>query len=134
MLSGCGLATLPVPLDAECAALRAQGLAFMTRRFDRLVEGGVRKRRHFASAMTMLGYSDGASHSDGASYLELVEFLIVQFVVVFKNFVMVFPELPLISSSQGCQGCLLGKFMIGQRKIFESQFNGVGVLPEHLLK
>ncbi len=48
---------------------------FMTRRFDRLVENGVRYRRHFASAMNLLGYSDGTDHSDGASYLELVEFL-----------------------------------------------------------
>ena len=47
----------------------------MTKRFDRVVDGRKRKRIHFASAMTMLGYTDGASHADGASYLELVEFL-----------------------------------------------------------
>ncbi|MDE0866943.1 MAG: HipA domain-containing protein [Rubripirellula sp.] len=49
---------------------------FMVKRFDRVVENGERKRRHFASAMTMLGYSDGTSFKDGASYLEIVEFLI----------------------------------------------------------
>lgn len=49
---------------------------FMTKRFDRIVKNGVRHRRHFASAMTMLGYSDGTDHSDGASYLEIVEFLL----------------------------------------------------------
>lgn len=48
---------------------------FMVKRFDRVVDGGVRKRRHFASAMTMLGYSDGAGFEDGASYLDIVEFL-----------------------------------------------------------
>ncbi|MBS2099764.1 type II toxin-antitoxin system HipA family toxin, partial [Carboxylicivirga linearis] len=45
---------------------------FLTKRFDRTVTG---ERLHFASAMTMLGYTDGQDHSDGASYLELVEFL-----------------------------------------------------------
>jgi len=48
---------------------------FMVKRFDRVVENGERKRRHFASAMTMLGYADGTSFKDGASYLEIVEFL-----------------------------------------------------------
>ena len=48
---------------------------FMVKRFDRTIENGERKRRHFASAMTMLGYSDGTSFKDGASYLEIVEFL-----------------------------------------------------------
>jgi serine/threonine-protein kinase HipA len=45
---------------------------FLTKRFDRTVRN---ERLHFASAMTMLGYSDGQDHADGASYLELVEFL-----------------------------------------------------------
>ena len=44
---------------------------FLTKRFDR--ENN--KRIHFASAMTLLGYSDGANASDGASYLELAEFI-----------------------------------------------------------
>jgi serine/threonine-protein kinase HipA len=45
---------------------------FLTKRFDRSEEN---ERIHFASAMTMLGYTDGQDHSDGASYLELVEFI-----------------------------------------------------------
>lgn len=45
---------------------------FLTKRFDRNAQG---QRVHFASAMTMLGYADGQDHSDGASYLELVEFI-----------------------------------------------------------
>jgi serine/threonine-protein kinase HipA len=45
---------------------------FLTKRFDRTEKGG---RIHFASAMTMLGYIDGQDHTDGASYLELVEFI-----------------------------------------------------------
>jgi len=48
---------------------------FMVKRFDRVADNGRRRRRHFASAMTMLGYFDGASFKDGASYLEIVEFL-----------------------------------------------------------
>jgi serine/threonine-protein kinase HipA len=46
---------------------------FLTKRFDRTPDGN---RRHFASAMTLLGYNDGADFQDGASYLELVEFII----------------------------------------------------------
>jgi serine/threonine-protein kinase HipA len=48
---------------------------FMVKRFDRVIEDGKRMRKHFASSMTMLGYSDGASFKDGASYLEIVDFL-----------------------------------------------------------
>lgn len=46
---------------------------FLTKRFDRTNDN---VRVHFASAMTMLGYTDGQDHSDGASYLELVEFIL----------------------------------------------------------
>ena len=45
---------------------------FLTKRFDRTDVG---ERIHFASAMTMLGYKDGKNHTDGVSYLELVEFI-----------------------------------------------------------
>ena len=45
---------------------------FLSRRFDRTTNG---KRLHFASAMTLLGYSDGVSFKDGASYLEIAEFI-----------------------------------------------------------
>ena len=45
---------------------------FLTKRFDRGKDG---QRIHFASAMTMLGYVDGQDHADGASYLELVDFI-----------------------------------------------------------
>jgi serine/threonine-protein kinase HipA len=46
---------------------------FLTKRFDRTTDG---KRIHFASAMTLLDYTDGVNFQDGASYLELVEFII----------------------------------------------------------
>lgn len=45
---------------------------FITKRFDRTPQG---ERIHFASAMTLLGYVDGASHSSGVSYLDLAEFI-----------------------------------------------------------
>lgn len=45
---------------------------FLTKRFDRTATG---ERIHFASAMTLLGYSDGIDHTAGASYLEIAEFL-----------------------------------------------------------
>lgn len=61
--------------DAMVDRLGRPHHTFMVRRFDRALEEGCRVRKHFASAMTMLGYSDGASFRDGASYLEMVEFL-----------------------------------------------------------
>ena len=45
---------------------------FLTKRFDRTINGG---RIHFASAMTMLGYTDGQDHENGISYLELAGFI-----------------------------------------------------------
>ncbi len=44
---------------------------YLTKRFDRTSKA---ERIHFASAMTLLGYTDG-ERSAGASYLELVEFI-----------------------------------------------------------
>lgn len=45
---------------------------FLTKRFDRSKK---RERIHFASAMTMLGYMDGADRNAGVSYIEIAEFL-----------------------------------------------------------
>lgn len=41
---------------------------FLIKRFDRI---GLTTRIHFASAMTLLGYRDGADHHEGVSYLDL---------------------------------------------------------------
>jgi serine/threonine-protein kinase HipA len=46
---------------------------FLSKRFDRT---NTCERIHFASAMTLLGYTDGADFHNGASYLEFAEFLI----------------------------------------------------------
>ncbi len=68
---------LAIAAGINMAESRAQKFSsdhytFLTKRFDRTVQ---RKRSHFASAMTLLGYSDGQDHSDGISYLDLVEFI-----------------------------------------------------------
>ena len=59
---------------SECKAERfgSNHHTFLTKRFDRNVAG---KRIHFASAMTLLGYSDGASYADGVSYLEIAQWI-----------------------------------------------------------
>jgi len=49
-----------------------QNHTFLSKRFDRTNDG---ERIHFSSAMTLLGYTDGADFHDGASYLEFAEFL-----------------------------------------------------------
>lgn len=46
---------------------------YLTKRFDRTADG---RRIHFSSAMTLLGYTNGVGAEDGASYLELAEFII----------------------------------------------------------
>lgn len=45
----------------------------LSRRFDRKESG---QRIHFASAMTLLGLSDGDNASDGHGYLDIVDFII----------------------------------------------------------
>ncbi len=47
------------------------GSTFLVKRFDR--EG--KRRIHFASAMTLLGKTDGASAADGVGYLDIVGFI-----------------------------------------------------------
>ncbi|WP_245565018.1 type II toxin-antitoxin system HipA family toxin [Spirosoma spitsbergense] len=45
---------------------------FLTNRFDRNTRN---QRIHFASAMTMLGFSDGQNHHEGVSYLHIAEWI-----------------------------------------------------------
>ncbi len=59
--------------ESKAQNFSSEYYTFLTKRFDRLNTG---ERLHFASAMTMLGYSDGQDFEDGASYLELAEFII----------------------------------------------------------
>ena len=58
--------------ESKAQKFSSDSYTFLTKRFDRTDKN---ERLHFASAITMLGYQDGQDHSDGASYLELVEFL-----------------------------------------------------------
>ena len=59
---------------AECKAIQfsSKQHTFLSKRFDRSTTG---KRIHFASAMTLLGYTDGADANEGVSYLELAEWI-----------------------------------------------------------
>jgi len=57
---------------AKIEKFSSRRFTFLTKRFDRTNR---RERIHFASAMTLLGHTDGDDFKTGASYLELVEFL-----------------------------------------------------------
>lgn len=46
---------------------------FLSRRFDRTDDG---HRRHFASAMTLLGLTDGCNAATGNGYLDIVDFIL----------------------------------------------------------
>lgn len=63
----CGL---DVP-DAKLEKFSKLGSTFIVKRFDR--DSG--RRIHFASAMTMLGKTDGASGADNVSYLDIASFI-----------------------------------------------------------
>lgn len=63
----CGL---NVP-ESKLETFSKLGSTFLIKRFDR---DGIR-RIHFASAMTLLGKTDGASAADGSSYLDIVSFI-----------------------------------------------------------
>jgi serine/threonine-protein kinase HipA len=54
----------------------------LSRRFDRTAEG---KRIHFASAMTLLGLSDGDKASTGNGYLDIVDFILQNCTDVNRN-------------------------------------------------
>jgi serine/threonine-protein kinase HipA len=58
--------------DSKAQKFSSNYYTFLTQRFDRTNNGD---RIHFASAMTMLGYTDGQDYEDGISYLELAEFI-----------------------------------------------------------
>ena len=64
------LCGLNVP-EAKLEKFSSYGSTFLTKRFDR---NGSR-RIHFASAMTLLGKTDGASAADGTSYLDIAAFI-----------------------------------------------------------
>lgn len=63
----CGL---DVP-ESRIETFSKLGSTFLVKRFDR--DGG--RRIHFASAMTLLGKTDGASAADGSSYLDIASFI-----------------------------------------------------------
>ena len=62
--------------EARIERFGGQHHTYLVRRFDRTPGRQGQERIHFASAMTLLGYNDGADHTEGVSYLELVELLI----------------------------------------------------------
>ena len=64
------LCGLNVP-EAKLEKFSPLGSTFLIKRFDRMGS----KRVHFASAMTLLGKTDGASAADGSSYLDIAAFI-----------------------------------------------------------
>ena len=65
-----GLCRLNVP-EAKLEKFSNLGSTYLIKRFDRVLN----KRVHFASAMTLLGKTDGASAADGTSYLDMAAFI-----------------------------------------------------------
>lgn len=57
---------------AEAKVYSQKQHTYLTQRFDRTIQN---QRIHFASTMTLLGYKDGYNHTDGGSYLEIVDLI-----------------------------------------------------------
>ena len=57
--------------EAKLEKFSNLGSTYLVKRFDRILN----KRVHFASAMTLLGKTDGASAADGTSYLDIAAFI-----------------------------------------------------------
>lgn len=64
------LCGLNVP-EAKLEKFSSLGSTYLVKRFDRVLD----RRVHFASAMTLLGKTDGASAADGTSYLDIAAFI-----------------------------------------------------------
>jgi serine/threonine-protein kinase HipA len=62
--------------EAKLEDFGGKNRTFLSKRFDRVSKEGIRKRVHFASAMTMLGQSDGSDYSTGVSYLDLASWMV----------------------------------------------------------
>jgi serine/threonine-protein kinase HipA len=60
---------------AETSIIETGGKShtLLSKRFDRTADG---KRRHFASAMTLLGLTDGCDAKSGNGYLDIVDFIL----------------------------------------------------------
>lgn len=67
-----GLAGVNVA-EAMTGTFYSRQHTFLTKRFDRTNRG---ERIHFASAMTLLGHTDGTDFHDGVGYLDLAAFII----------------------------------------------------------
>jgi serine/threonine-protein kinase HipA len=58
--------------EAKTATYYSKQHTFLTKRFDRNEKG---ERTHFASAMTLLGHTDGTNFQSGVSYLDVAGFI-----------------------------------------------------------
>ena len=60
---------------AETSVMETGGKhhALLSKRFDRTADG---RRKHFASAMTLLGLTDGSDAKTGNGYLDIVDFIL----------------------------------------------------------
>ena len=59
--------------QAQLAKFTGKHHTYLSKRFDRTEK---MNRIHFESAMTLLGYQDGADYQEGISYLEIVSFIL----------------------------------------------------------
>jgi len=59
--------------EGKALRLNSKHHTYLSKRFDRTADG---QHLHFASAMTLLQHIDGDDYTSGASYLEMVDFIL----------------------------------------------------------
>ena len=64
----------------------------------------------------------------------LLNFLIIEPVIVFKQQVVKLPEFSLTAGSKGCNRRLHGEFVVLKRKVFKGHFDILQIFFEHLLE
>lgn len=99
--------------DFRLMSLGSEYHTFLTKRFDRTVD---RRRRQFTSAMTLLGYTDGADASAGVSYLELAEWIMQNCCDVEQNLRELFRRICFNVAVSNCDDHLRNHGFIHTRK------------------
>ncbi len=64
----------------------------------------------------------------------LLNFLIVELVVIFKQQIMKLPEFSLLPGGQSCNGGRPGELVTLEGKVFKYDFDGIRIFFEHLLE
>lgn len=64
----------------------------------------------------------------------LLKFFLIELIMIFKKFIVKFPEFPLTTCGKCCQSGRYGEPVAANGKILKDDFNRFRIFLEHLLK